>query len=278
VALGCGAPPPSQFPSAQAALDRMHATYACSRGIQGEAKVDYYGEQGRVRGSVTFTLALPQQLRFEVTSPFGVMLSSLTSNAEQFALFDLQHRQFLHGPASTCNVARFTRVPVPPSALVQLLRGEAPVLVHEAGSASVAWESGTYVVRIDAVHDAHEQIFLQPTPEDWARPWSEQRVRVLEVRVQQQGIELYRAELGGHRAARTAPPRRDPDGFGADLPPSGPACAAEVPRSVRLLVPDSDQDLLLLIRQVSHNPPLVRGVFEQATPGGVAVRYASCED
>ena len=48
----CHGAPPSQFPTGQAALDRMHATLACSRGIQGEAELDYFGEEGRVTGSV----------------------------------------------------------------------------------------------------------------------------------------------------------------------------------------------------------------------------------
>jgi hypothetical protein len=256
----------------------MRETYACSRGVQGEAKVDYYGEQGRVRGSVTFTLMLPQQIRFEVLSPFGVMLSTLTSDGDAFALYDLGNRQFLEGPASACNVARFTRVPVPPSALVQLVRGEAPVLVHDPGAAGLRWESGSYHLSIDSTRGAREEIVLEPTPDDWDRPWQEQRVRVLQVDVQQRGVELYRAELGDHRAARTAGPRVDPDGIAPDLPPSGPACRAEVPRSVRLLVPDSDQDLLLLVRRVVHNPPLVVGVFRQNQPGGVALSYAGCED
>jgi len=41
--LGCGHPPPSQFPNAEAALARLHATTACSRVVSVEAKLDYNG-------------------------------------------------------------------------------------------------------------------------------------------------------------------------------------------------------------------------------------------
>ena len=98
----CGRPPPaSTFPSASAALDRMRATYACSRGIRGDAKIDYFDDNGRVRGSVLYKSMLPDQLRFDVYSPFGVMLSTLTSDGQNFTLFDLRQKQFLYGPADT---------------------------------------------------------------------------------------------------------------------------------------------------------------------------------
>jgi hypothetical protein len=202
----------------------------------------------------------------------------LTSDGNDFALFDLKEKQFFYGPSSGCNVARFTRVPVPPHALVQLLRGEAPVLVHDPARATIGWEAGCYVVRIYSRHAAREEIRIEPTPADWQLPWRQQRVRVLQVAVEQHGIELYRAELSDHRVARTAQPRVDPDGIDPDILPSGPVCRAEVPRSVRLLVPDTDQDLLLLSKEVSHNPPLIEGVFRQQPPRGVTVRYAAGTD
>lgn len=254
----------------------MHETHACSRGLQGEAKIDYFDERGRVRGSVLYLGVLPDQLRFDVYSPFGVMLSTLTSDGRQFALFELKSKQLSRGPAAACNVARFTRVPVPPSALVQLLRGEAPVLVHEANAASIEWDCDHYVIDIHSRHAAQEQIHLEPTPADWDLPWQQQRVRVLEVRVTQQGSPLYRAELKDHAIARTAAPRTDPDGLAPAVPPSGPACQAEVPRKLRLLVPETNRDLLLVNREVSHNPPLIEDVFRQATPPGAATRYAPC--
>ncbi len=272
----CAAAPPSRFPTANDALARMHATYACSRGVQGEAKIDYFGDEGRVRGNVLYMATLPEQVRFDVFSPFGAIISTLTSDGRDFALYDLRNKQFLYGPASTCNVARFTKVPVPPFALVQLLRGEAPVLVHTQPQARIDWSCGEYVVQIDSKHGAHEEIHLQPTPQDWNLPWQSQRVRVLEVDVQQQGIDLYRARMEDHETARTAKPRVDPDGIDPDVAPSGPVCGAEIPRRVRLEVPGTDQDSILVDKEVWHNPPIVEGVFRQSPPGGVTVSHATC--
>ena len=277
LALGCASPPPaSQFPNAQAALDRMRATTSCSRALTSDAKIDYFGEAGRIRGNLLYVVAVPDKLRLDVVSPFGATISTLTSDGHEFALFDLRQKQFLRGPANACNVGRFTHVPVPPAALVQLLRGEAPVLLHTPAGASIAWESGEYVVRIQSTRDATEEIHLKPLEQDYALPFSAQRLRVTEVRVAQQGIELYRAQLVGHRPAKMSGPRLDPDGLDPPVPVSGPSCQSEVPGRLRLQVPDGDQDVILENVDVSHNPPLDPQVFQQSAPGGVVVRDSPC--
>ncbi len=279
LAVACAAPPPaSQFPNARAALDRMRATSACSRALTSDAKIDYFGDAGRIRGSLLYVVAVPDKLRLDIVSPFGATVSTVTSDGKQFALFDLRQKQFLKGPANACNLGKFTHVPVPPAALVQLLRGEAPVLVHSDAQASIAWESGEYVVRIQSTRDATEEIHLQPLAQDYALPYDAQRVRVTEVRVVQQGIELYRAQLVGHHPAKMSGPRVDPDGLDPPQPPSGPSCQSEVPGRLRLQVPDGDQDVILENVDVSHNPPLAPQLFTQSPPGGVEVRYSSCSD
>ena len=256
----------------------MRATTSCSRALTSDAKIDYFGEAGRIRGSLLYVVAVPDKLRLDVVSPFGATVSTLTSDGHDFALFDLRQKQFLRGPANACNLGRFTHVPVPPAALVQLLRGEAPVLVHAPAAASIAWESGEYVLRIQSTRDASEEIHLQPLAQDYALPFSAQRVRVTEVRVAQRGIELYRAQLVGHRPAKMSGPRLDPDGLDPPVPPSGPNCQSEVPGRLRLQVPDGDQDVILENVDVSHNPPLAAQVFQQSAPGGVDVRYSPCTD
>ena len=256
----------------------MRATYVCSRGVRGESKVDYFGERGRVRASALFVTARPDRLRIDVFSPFGVNLSTLTSDGRDFALLDLHAKQFFRGPASECNVSRFLRVPVPPFALVALLDGEAPVLVHRPEDATLDWNAGCVLdsdpepLRRGGRHSARAR-----ARDDWNRPWSEQRVRVREVRVVQQGIELYRAQLDDFAAAHTAPPRVDPDGIDPDVPPSGPACAAEVAHRIHIRSEASGQDVVLEHHDVSHNPPVFSGLFRQSPPGGTRVRDSICE-
>ena len=268
--------PPSRFPSAELALSRMRESQACSRGVSAEGKIDYYGPNGRLRGSLLYLAMQPESVRLDVYSPFGATLSTLTSDGTHFSLFDLQKRTLSQGVANTCNLQRFTQVPLPPHAFVQLLRGESPVLVHSPPQAVLDWESGSYVVRIQSRFRAEQEIRLVPRDEDYLLPWSQQRLRVLETRVRQAGVELYRVELSGHAPARTAAPHVDPDGLEPPILPSGPQCDAELPRSFRFVVEAAGHDLALSTSESAHNPPLVPGVFTQSPSPGVTVRDSPC--
>lgn len=281
--VACGGPPASRFPDGQSALERMHASQECSRGLRGEASLDYIGDEGRVRAKLLYMAVLPDSLRLDVTTPFGAVIATLTSDGKQFAFTDLRQNKFLHGPAKGCNVRRLTRVPVPTSALIQLLRGEAPVLVHAPEQVSLSYHNplfgrGHYVVRIVGKNAAQEEVDLVPLPEDRDRPWAEQRVRITGVRIRQQGVLLYQAEMRGHHPVETASPRQDPDGLSPAILPSGPSCKAEVPERLRVQVPSSGQELVFSNQELWHNPPLAKDSFEQAVPGGVEVIYADCSD
>lgn len=276
---GCGLePPPSQFPTGDAALGRMKATYACVNGVQGAAKIDVFAPQGRVRGDLYLFAVNPDRVRFEIISPFGLSLYTLTSDGRRFALTDAKDKQFLHGPAKACNLARLTRVPVPGHALVSLLRGEAPLLAHDAASTSLGWDArGFYRVIVRGSNDSVEEVRLAVRPDDWARPWAEQRLRVVRVLVEQRGVPLYDAELARHEPAHTAPPRVDEDGLVPPVAPSGGVCDAELPRSIRVTVPNTDQDVLIQYKDAKFNPPIVAGTFTQPEPGGVIRSYVDCD-
>jgi hypothetical protein len=277
-ATGCHrSAPPSRFPDAASLLSRLREEQSCSRGLVGEGKIDYFGKEGRVRGSLLFMASTPDRVRLDVVSPFGATISTLTSDGQKFALYDLRQRVFLHGPANACNLAQFTHVPMPPHALVSLLRGEPPLLKHRPEQATLDWEAGRYVIRIQSLHQATQEIAVSPIDADYDKPYSQQRLELSSVEVRQQSYVLYRAELAQHDPTHTAPPRSDPDGIDPDVPPSGPACEARAPRRLHLEVPAEEQDLVLSISELSHNPPLRPGVFSQRPPGGVTVRPSLCQ-
>jgi hypothetical protein len=279
-AWGCAgaAPPPSSPPTADAALVRMHATFACGNGIQGNAKFDLFGEHGRGRGDLMLFAARPALIRLDIVSPFGVALATLTADGSRFALADLRDKHFYVGPASACNIARLTAVPVPGHVLVDLLRGEAPVLRHEPRATTITWSPrGYWVLFIPSAGEAREEIHLAPRPDDWTKPWDQQRMRVLDVRVEQQQYVLYHAELSGHATAATAGAREDPDGLAPPMPPSGPPCDAEIPRRIRMEVPDPEADVRFQYQGLSWNPPLPEGTFEQPPPPGMRAEEVNCE-
>jgi hypothetical protein len=271
------APPPSSPPSADAALGRMRASLECGHAIQASAKVDHFGEGGRVRGDVLLFAARPARIRMDVVSPFGAALATLTTDGVRFSMADLKDRRFFVGPATACNIARLTTVPVPGHVLVDLLRGQAPVLKHDPRDSTMAWSpNGYWILTLPGQNMAREEIHLAPVPADWARPWQDQRLRVLDVRVEQQGYLLYHAELDDHEPASTAAPREDPDNLEAPLPPSGPACHAEVPRRIHIELDTPPSDLRIVYQQLSWNPPLPSGTFEQSSPPGFSPEEVTC--
>ena len=123
---------------------------------------------------------------------------------------------------------------------------------------------------IPSASEAREEIHLAPRPDDWTKPWEQQRMRVLDVRVEQQQYVLYHAELSEHAAAATAAAREDPDGLAPPLPPSGPPCDAEIPRKIHMEVPDPEADVRFQYQELKWNPPLPEGTFEQPAPPGDA--------
>lgn len=286
-ALGLGSiactgiqPPKSQFPDAASALGRMKEEYACVNGVQGQAKIDHLSKQGRVRGDLYLLAQNPDRVRFEVVSPFGPTLFLLTSDGREFRLLDVKNKQFLHGPPKACNLARMTQVPIPGHALVSLLRGEAPVLVHQPDQARITWDTdkGFYRLLIDSKHGALEEIHMGIHPDDFDKPWNQQRVRVTDVRVAQMGVDLYHADLANHAAAKTAPPRVDEDGIDPPIPPTGGACEAELPRSIHMKVPNTEDDVIFQYKEGAWNPPVVENAFTQVEPGGIVKGFVDCDE
>jgi hypothetical protein len=269
---GCFASPPaSQMPTATAALDRLRETGKCGTALQAGAKIDHFGKQGRIRGDLLMFAATPASLRMDIVSPFGGTVATLTSDGSHFALADLRDKRFYVGPASACNLARLTTVPMPAHVLVDVLRGQPPLL-KRASEPTIAWSGhGYYVVSLQSTRDAREELHLAPNPADFGKPWNEQRMRLLDVKVEQYGGVVYHAELAEHRATHTAPSRVDPE------LPSGEPCDAEIPRRIHVSVPDQDADVLFRYEDVAWNPPLPKGTFVQPPPDGMPTVPVTCE-
>lgn len=278
---GCAKTPPlSQLPSAQAAIDRMRATTSCGNAITADAKIDQFASQGRVRGELLMLAARPDKLRMDVLVPVQGSVATLSSDGQRFALRDLRNSRFYTGPATACNLARLTGVPIPSRVLVNLLVGQATILKHDApglAAPTVAWSgSGYYVVKIAGTQDATEELHLEPRPDDWDKPWAEQRMRVLDVSVTQHGTLLYHAELGGHQAAGMSAIDAESAALGDTA--SGPACDAEIPRRIHVEMPAIEQDVLFRYDTVAWNPPLDERSFTQPIPTDLPLAEVTCED
>jgi len=278
---GCAKSPlPSQLPNAQAAIDRMRATTACGNAITADAKIDQFASQGRVRGELLMLAARPDKLRMDVLVPVQGSVATLSSDGQRFALRDLRNARFYTGPATACNLARLTGVPIPSRVLVNLLLGQATILKHDApglAAPTLVWSgSGYYVVTIAGTQEATEEVHLEPRPEDWGKPWAEQRMRVVDVSVTQRGVLLYHAELGGHLGAKMS--EISPSDAVLGITASGPVCDAELPRRIHVEMPAIDQDVLFRYDSVAWNPPIDGDSFTQPIPKDLPLSEVTCED
>lgn len=228
-----------------------------------------------------YLVAAPDRIRFDVISPFGATLSTLTSDGRRFSLFDLREKSFFFGPARTCNVMRFTRVPLPPSALVETLRGRPATIVHE--SSEITWVSpflgsGHYRALLGAGPGVRQELKFSIHPEDYDAPPAAQRLRYLGTRVFEGDKLSYDVTLSQHRLVtrKPIPPQSDP--LEVPLPPSGPSCEAEVPGLVRFRARETGYDVTIENEELWHNPPLAEGAFVQQAIGGVTTTESRCED
>ncbi len=281
VACGAVPPPASQVPDASSAIARLRATGDCETALKAKAKIDHFSTHGRIRGDIYMFAAVPARLRIDAISPFGVALATLTSDGRSFALADLRDKRFYVGPASACNIARLTTVPLPGHVLVDLLRGQAPVLKHDAvpSAGTIAWSpKGYYVVAIQGTRDATEELHLEPRGDDLTKPWAEQRMRLLDVVVSQRGQVLYHATLEDHRVAPMSGPLVDAAGLEPTLPPSGAQCDAEVPRRIHVDVAALGEDVLFRYDEITWNPPLPAGTFQQAPRDGLPTTPVTCDE
>ncbi len=143
---------------------------------------------------------------------------------------------------------------------------------------TIAWSGdGYYTVTIAGTRDTIEEIHVVPRPDDFNKPWAEQRMRVLDVTVRQQGLVLYHAALDEHALAKTAAARIDTDGIDPPIPPSGPQCDAELPRTIHVEVPGLGDDVLFRYEQVVWNPPLLEDLFTQQSQSGMSVTPVTCD-
>jgi len=271
-------PPPSLLPDAASAIQRLRATGECEVALKAKAKIDHFSTQGRVRGDLYMFAAVPARLRLDAISPFGVALATLTSDGANFALADLRDKRFYVGPASACNIARLTTVPLPGHVLVDLLRGQAPV-VKRTGEGTILWSTkGYYVVTLSGTRGATERLHVAPRPEDRDKPWDAQRMRLLDVDVWQKGELLYHAELADHAPAPMSGPLVDATGLDPTLPPSGATCEAEVPRRIHVEVPNLGEDVVFRYDEIAWNPPMPDGTFVQAPREGLRTVAVTCDE
>ena len=121
--------------SAQELLQELANTTEQIRSVQGMAvtQISSPEQNGSVRQVIL--AERPNHFRLEVMSPFGTPLMILAANGDDLGVLLQSRNQFYLGSASPRNFARFTRVPLKPDDMVNLLLYRVPLIAEQAVSA-----------------------------------------------------------------------------------------------------------------------------------------------
>lgn len=262
VASGCAGSqrPTTMFRKPEALLVRYRAQRPTLNGILGEARVDQRGEQGRIRGTVWMIVAPHGQVRFDVMTQFGPVLT-LTSNGDRFALLDMREKRFLEGPTCAENIGRLLRVPLTAAQVSELLLGGVPAL-PDVTEQHLEFKDGRYRVEQVASDGRRQQLQLSVDSKDLKKPLDEQRLYLRNVRVYApDGKKYWEAKFEDVRKVTGAK--------------SGPT---HLPFFVQVLQPESDTDTVIRFKEIQIDPEVQPGTFEQAVPAGMTPEEALCDE
>ncbi|MBM4319739.1 MAG: DUF4292 domain-containing protein [Deltaproteobacteria bacterium] len=218
--------------------DALVARYAEVRNARGEAKVELFSAEGYTPFSQVLVVERPARLHIEALSPFDAPLGIFTCDGERFQLYDLKEQRFYHGPATPENMARLLPLPLPPTDLVEVLLGSAPLLPAPTG---VAWDeaAGHYLLMLALPEGQHQVVRLDPRD-----------LTVLSARVETaKGRTIYLLEF---------------DDF-AGTP------AGRLPRSIHVEMPAAEVDLTLSWKEREVNVEIPAEAWSQEPPRGARI-------
>ena len=247
----CGPGPvngPASLPTADTLLAEIRGRQAQVRSLRGETKLDYMSPEGRTKVTVNLAVARPGRLRFEAENPItGTTEGTLVTDGRSFALLDVRANRFLVGPALACNVARMTRIALPPDDVALILLGSAPLLPHERAEVGYSRDGGGRdVLTLHLRGGARERVAVSRKSRDV--------------------VEADLVDAGGRTVWRLG--HEDFRSVGG----------VRLPRKTKFVEPKGKADILIRYKDVEANATIPDAVFTLAPPPGIVARLVGCED
>ncbi len=239
LALGCprrvSLSPTGEVPDARRLLELSSAASSRVASVKGEGKLSVDSPQ--IKGQVTLFVAAarPARVHLESLDFFGRPQAVLSSDGEQFGLYQAQEGRYYRGPPSPQNLARFLPVVIPPADLVALLLGDAPRVGEEAIRVEEDLKAGAYVLTLTR-GETTQRLWLDPR---------------------------------SHRPVRTEV--RGPQAYDLSFEDFQEAGAVSFPRRVVLTAPATKTKLELRYTDVTLNEPPDPALFVPEAPEGVPV-------
>jgi outer membrane lipoprotein-sorting protein len=247
----CGPGPvngPASVPSADTLIAELRGHQAQLHSLRGATKMDYISPEGRTKVTVNLAVARPGRLRLEAENPIsGHTEGTLVTDGRTFALLDVRANRFLRGPALACNVARMTRIAMPPDDVALILLGSAPLLPHERAEVGyVSAGGGREVLTLHLRGGARERIAVSRRTRD-----------VVEAELQgADGRPIWRLAHEDFRSVGSV----------------------RLPRKTKFAEPRGKSDILIRYKDVEANAAIPDTVFTLAPPPGMVVNVVGCED
>ncbi len=129
--------------------------------LTAQLSLEVWSGDDRVRLRQLVALRRPAHLRIDSLSPFDAPLSTLVTDGERLSIYSLEDRRFYTGRATPQNLSRLVPIELGPAELVALLRGDVPLMKHEAAAVSWDADQGWYQLDLSAPA-ARQRIHFEP--------------------------------------------------------------------------------------------------------------------
>jgi hypothetical protein len=202
--------------------------------LQGVAKVKVRTPERSISGTQVLVAEAPDRLRAEALSPFGTPLMVMIVNGAELAVLLPGDNRYYHGRATPENLGRFTRLPLRPADLVNILLFRPPRIAYQQLE-TVQGNDGDCVVALGAGPRRQELRF-------------DANRRLV-------GVDyLYNGELQLRLAYGE---------FGEE--------PLNLPRRIDLVLPLQQTEASLTFMELDVDRPFVPGTFTLAVPPGAKV-------
>jgi outer membrane lipoprotein-sorting protein len=149
-------------PTPEALITKSKSYSASVKSVIGEAKVDYFdrnaGADGRIKGKTLFLIERPNQLRFDVLTPFDSPIATLVSDGKCLSLLDLSQKVFVQGDPTPENIERLFQLSVSGDDIVRALLGETPIM-PDPEKQTVTYSRGAWVLTLTKQGEVQELRF-----------------------------------------------------------------------------------------------------------------------
>lgn len=140
-------------------VSRMRAASVPLSSFSAEARLTYFGPDGRVKARADIVAARPASLRYDVRGPHGGVITAFATDGKELAALDVANSRFVYGPATVANIDRllpFAPLGLTPEGWVRMLFGEIDVpptadlfYNDSTGRFELTWQDGGHTRRVE---------------------------------------------------------------------------------------------------------------------------------